>query len=200
MALDAFPQKVTLKDARQVTVAVLGPDDKAALLAFYRALPIEERQVLKDDVSTEAWADRFLAKVASGEVISLVAKSGKEIVAEGTLYRNLHGWMRHVGDVRLTVAPSWRRAGLGYAIAAMLVKAATDVGIEKIIAQVVESQLGARRTFEKLHFHHEAVLAHHVQDVSGIKRDLFVLANDVSDIWRAMEVLTSDRNPYQCEE
>ena len=199
MAFDGYPQTTTLKDGRQVSLAIAADVDAEALLAFYRALPIEERQVLRDDVTKAEWATRFLAKVKAGDVLSLVAKAGAEIVAEGSLYRTRHGWMRHVGEVRLTVARDWRRLGLGLAVAGALVKLATDVGIEKLIVQVVESQLGARRTFERLGFHHEAVLQHHVIDVSGIKRDLFVMANDVSQIWSAMEALTADVPPHQCD-
>ena len=72
---------------------------------------------------------------------------------------------------------------------------ATDLGIEKIMAQVVEKQAAARRIFQKLGFHQEAVLPRHIQDLSGAKRDLFLLANDVSQIWAAMEALVSDYDP-----
>jgi RimJ/RimL family protein N-acetyltransferase len=200
MAFDVFPQTVTLKDGRAVTLAVLGPGDADALLTFYRALPYEDRQVLKDDVTTAGWAERFLAKVKTQEVISVIAKAGAKVVGEASLYRALHGWQRHLGEIRLTVAADVRRQGLGLVLAGALVKLATDLGIEKIIVQVVESQVGARRIFERLSFHHEAVLPRHVMDVSGIKRDLFVLANDVSQIWAAMEALTADLPRHQCEE
>ena len=81
-------------------------------------------------------------------------------------------------------------------MASTLVKIATDLGIEKIVVNMVENQLGARRTFEKLGFQKEAVLPRHVKDVSGVKRDLIVMANDVSQIWAAMESLVQDYSPH----
>ncbi len=196
MALDTFPAHVTLRDGSAVTVTPLQPSCSGALLAFYRHLPEEDRLVLKDDVTTGDWAEGFLRKVETKEVISLIAKAGGKVVGEATLYRTLHGWTRHVGEIRVTVAPCFRRRGLATALASAQVKIATDLGIEKIIVQVVDNQLGARRTFEKLGFHKDAILPHHVMDVTGVKRDLIVLANDVSQIWAAMEAVNQDYAPH----
>lgn len=192
MALDSFPATVSLRDGGSVTLIPLQSPDASGLLAFYRALPEEDRLVLRDDVTTNDWAEGFLRKVESKEVISLLAKAAGKVVGEATLYRTLHGWTRHVGELRVTVAPGHRRKGLATALAAALVKIATDQGIEKIIVQVVDNQVGARRTFEKLGFHREAVLPHHVMDIAGMKRDLILMANDVSQIWAAMETANQD--------
>lgn len=192
MGLEAFPIQVTLKDGPKVTLAPLDPEQGKPLRDFYRALPEEERLVLKDDVTSEGWCERFLRKVESREVVSLVARSGQKVVAEASLYRTLYGWSRHVGELRVAVNPDLRRKGLATEMAKALVQLATDLGIEKLIVQVVEHQVAARRIFEKLGFHQEAVLPHHVMDLSGQKRDLLVLTNDVAHIWAAMEALTSD--------
>jgi RimJ/RimL family protein N-acetyltransferase len=192
MALDTFPATVALRDGRSVVLTPMQPSCSGALLAFYRALPEEDRLVLRDDVTTTDWAESFMRRVESKEVISLVAKAGGKVVGEATLYRSLRGWTRHVGEIRVAVAPAFRRKGLATALASAQVKIATDLGIEKIIVQVVDNQVGARRTFEKLGFHKDAVLPHHVMDVAGTKRDLIVLANDVSQIWAAMETATQD--------
>jgi RimJ/RimL family protein N-acetyltransferase len=196
MALDSFPAHITLRDASGVVVTPLQPDDSAALLAFYRQMPEEDRLVLRDDVTTTDWAEGFLHKVETREVISLIAKSGSKVVGEATLYRTLHGWTRHVGEIRVAVGQNFRRKGLATTLASALVKIATDLGIEKIIVQVVDNQLAARRTFEKLGFHREATLPHHVMDIAGMKRDLIVLANDVSQIWAAMEAANQDYAPH----
>ncbi len=192
MALDSFPETVTLRDGSTVVLTPLQPQCSGALLSFYRALPVEDRLVLKDDVTSGEWAEGFLHKVETKEVISLVAKAGGKVVGEATLYRSLRGWTRHVGEIRVTVAAAFRRRGLATALASAQVKIATDLGIEKIIVQVVDNQLGARRTFEKLGFHKDAILPHHVMDGAGMKRDLIILANDVSQIWAAMETVNQD--------
>jgi len=66
-----------------------------------------------------------------------------------------------------------------------VVKLAIDMGLEKMVAYFVASQVAARKTFERLGFRKEAELARQVTDIRGIKRDLFIYANDVSHIWAA---------------
>jgi L-amino acid N-acyltransferase YncA len=193
MGLTTLPRTLTLQDGRTIELLLLEVSDCLGLVEFYRSLPEQDRQVLKDDVTTKEWADRFLRKVATKEVLCLVAKEGDKVVGEGSLYRTMHGWTKHVGEIRLTTARTHRRQGLG------LVKLATDLGIEKIIVNMVENQLGTRRTFEKLGFQKEAVLPRHIKDISGIKRDLIIMANDVSQIWAAMESLVQDYSPHSGE-
>ncbi|MDR3670605.1 MAG: GNAT family N-acetyltransferase [Holophaga sp.] len=197
MALDSFPASVALRDGSTVTLTPLQPSCSGALLAFYKHLPEEDRMVLKDDVTTSDWAETFLRRVETREVISLIAKSGGKLVGEATLYRTLHGWTRHVGEIRVNVAPAFRRKGLATALASAQVGIATELGIEKIIVQVVDNQVAARRTFEKLGFHKDAVLPHHIMDITGCKRDLIVLANDVSQIWAAMETVNQEHATHQ---
>ena len=97
--------------------------------------------------------------------------------------------------VLLTIGVGILGAFLGTALARELVRLATRMGIEKMIIQVVENQVGARKMFRKLGFRQEAVLRGHVKDIHGMKRDLIVGANDVSHIWDAMESLVADFSP-----
>ncbi len=195
MHLEGFPQPVTLRDGTHVVIRPLRAIDGSELLEFYRSFPEEERQFLRDDVSSPEWVDRFLKKVDFEEVVSLVAELDGAVIGETTLYRTRYGWTRHVGEIRVAVAHALRRKGLGTALARTLVKLATNMGIEKMVVQVVENQVAARRTFEKLGFSQEATLRAHVKDVRGMKRDVMVMSNDVSHIWQAMEAMVSDYSP-----
>ena len=195
MKLEGFPQKLTLKDGSHVEVRPLVAADAPSLLEFYRTLPEEDRLYLKDDVTKPEWLDRFVAMVERNEVVSLIAVMGARVIGEATLYRALHGWATHVGELRVSVAPKLRRSGLGSALAKDLVKLAIGLGVEKMIVQMVENQLSARRVFERMGFRQEAVLRGHVKDIHGIKRDLVIASNDVSHLWEAMEALVSDFSP-----
>jgi L-amino acid N-acyltransferase YncA len=193
--LEGFPQNLALKDGTQVVVRPLGAKDAPALLEFYRALPEEDRLYLRDDVTKPEWVDRFVGHVKHHEVVSLIALDGEKVVGEASLYRALHGWTAHVGEIRVSVSPKFRRSGLGTTLARDLVKLAIGLGVEKMIAQMVESQISAQRMFEKLGFRREAVLHGHVRDIHGIKRDLLIASNDVSHLWEAMEAMVSDFSP-----
>jgi RimJ/RimL family protein N-acetyltransferase len=196
MGLGELPFEISLRDGTSIIIGLLGPDGREELMRFYGALPESDRMVLKDDVTTEGWADRFLRKISNGEVLSLVARRGDQIIAEGSLYRTQYGWMRHVGEIRATIAPPFRRQGLGLSLIALLVRIATDFGIEKLVVQTMESQAGTRQIMEKLGFHAEATLRRHVTDLSGYKRDLILMTCDVSQIWASMEAMLQDYHPH----
>ena len=74
MGPDCFPQHLSLPNGSMVVITPLQPSDSGELLDFYRRLPEEDRQFLRDDVTSADWAVDFLRRVEGGEVISLVAK------------------------------------------------------------------------------------------------------------------------------
>jgi len=193
--LEGFPQNVALRDGASVVIKPLVVEEASAVLKFYRSLPEEDRLFLRDDVTKPEWLRRFVARIESGETVSLVAESEGRIVGEATLDRAQHGWTRHVAELRLAVAPGLRRSGLGTTLAHELVRVATRIGVEKMVIQVVENQVGARKMFRKLGFRQEAVLRAHVKDIHGMKRDLVVASSDISHIWDAMESLVADFSP-----
>jgi len=193
-ALD-LPCIAHLKNGKGATLVLAEASDGPGLLKFYRAMPEEDRIVLKEDVTTADWLDRFLLKLASGEAISILGKVGGEIRGEATLHRTFHGWSRHVGEIRLNVDRAARGQGLGLELARHVVRRAIDAGIDKVVAHMVDSQASAKRTFEKLGFHKEAELPGHVTDIHGKRLDLLIYANDVSHIWSAMESLLGDFRP-----
>ena len=191
-----LPRIAHLKNGQGVTLVRAEAADGPALLRFYCDMPEEDRLVLKDDVTTADWLDRFLAKLSSNEAISVIGKVGGEVRGEGTLYRTSFGWSRHVGEIRLNVARSVRGQGLGLELARHIVKLAIDSGIDKLVAHMVDSQVAAKSTFEKIGFHREAELQGHVTDIQGKRRNLLVYANDVSHVWSAMDALLgSDFRP-----
>ncbi len=194
-APEKFRRVLNLAHGVTVNVRPAGPGDEQALLDFYRTLPLEDRLFLKDDVTTEGWAARFMRRIACGEVRSLVAERDGRIVAEATLARSTHGWSVHVAELRVAVARIVRRQGLGSALAGLLVEMAIDEGADKVVVQVVERQVAALRVFRKLGFQPEAVFRRHVKDASGTRRDLLILASDLSHAWAAMEALIADIPP-----
>jgi RimJ/RimL family protein N-acetyltransferase len=193
--MEQTTENVTLRDGTKVTVRPMVAADGPALLAFFRGLPEEDRQFLRDDVTKPEVVERFIANLGDDTVLPLVAEHGGRIVGDGTLHRTRHGWARHVARIRMVVAREFQRTGLGTALAHQLVRRAVGLGLDKLVAEVVENQVGARRAFEKIGFHQEATLKGHVKDIHGTKRDLLIMANDVSDIWERMEALVADYSP-----
>lgn len=195
MNLRAYPIKVRLRDGSEVQVRAMDTKDGPAVLEFFRGLPEEDRLFLRDDVTRPEWLDRFVRQIDYQTVLPLVAEDKTGIVGNAALYRALYGWSVHVGEIRVAVARTYQRKGLGTVLAHELVKLALGAGLEKMVASVMDNQVAAKRAFEKLGFRPEAVLKGHVKDIHGIKRDLIIMSNDVSHIWESMEALMRDYSP-----
>jgi len=176
MALAGLPKKANLRDGTQVLLRPVGFDDAERLLLLYRSLPEGDRLVLRDDVTRKEWSERFLSRVALGDLVSVAAQEGDRLVGEGSLYLQRHGWMAHVGELRINVDRAHRRLGLGFVLARELVRIAQGLGLEKLVAQMVETQAPALRVFQKLGFGQEAVLRGHVKDAAGATHDLLLLS------------------------
>jgi L-amino acid N-acyltransferase YncA len=195
MKTTGYPIQVPLRDRSKVTVRPMEAKDGPAVWDFFRALPEEDRLFLRDDVTSPEWLDRFVAEIGQETMIPIIAEQGGQVVGNAALYRSRRGWSAHVGEIRVAVARSCQRKGLGTVLARELVKAAINAGLEKMVASVVDNQVGAKRAFEKLGFRAEAVLKGHVKDIHGSKRDLVLMANDVSHIWESMESMLQDYSP-----
>jgi ribosomal protein S18 acetylase RimI-like enzyme len=155
--------------------------DEPALRRFFARIPEADRTFLKEDVDdpaiAAAWARPGSARtiaVDAGEVVGSVA-----VVP-------LHGWSSHVGEVRLVVDPAARGHGLGRELARHAVHDAVDLGLAKLVVEVIADQRGLIAMFVALGFDAEALLADHVRDRNGQIRDLLVLANDVESQFAAM--------------
>ena len=195
MTLELFAKELKLRNGETAVIRRLTVADGKALQAFFRSLPADDRLFLRDDVTQDAWLERFIRQVDNETLVALVAEHGGDIVGHATLQRALHGWTRHVAEIRVVVARESQRKGLGTALAKAITKLAVSLGLEKMVAHVVENQVGAIKAFERLGFQKEAVLKNHVKDLRGMKRDLVVLSDDVSHLWSAMEALVSDYSP-----
>jgi RimJ/RimL family protein N-acetyltransferase len=155
--------------------------DRAALGRFLERVPAADRTFFKEDVDDPAVVDGWAlpgparaVAVEDGEVVGSVA-----VVP-------LHGWSSHVGEVRLIVDPARRGRGVGRALARRAVLEALDLGLQKLVVEVIAAQEPAIAMFRSLGFEPEALLTDHVRDRAGELRDLMVLSHSVEAQWSAM--------------
>ena len=158
-----------------------------ALQAFFDGLPERDLTFIKEDVLdpavSEAWvtrpgaARRWVAVDEQGAVRGLLA-----VIP-------LSGWSSHVGELRLVVAPDARGRGIGAALARHALAQALDLGLQKVVVEVVAAQEGAVAMFTALGFRGEALLSSHIRDHAGELQDLLVLAHDAGEEWSSLESL-----------
>lgn len=157
------------------------PGDEPALMRFFARIPEADRTFLKEDVDdpqvVAVWAGPGPARV--------IALDGGEVVGSVAVVP-LHGWSSHVGEVRLVVDPEHRGRGIGRSLARHAVHEAVQLGLAKLVVEIISDQTALIGMFRALGFEPEALLADHVRDRSGEVRDLLVLANDVESQFASM--------------
>ncbi|NOZ01690.1 MAG: GNAT family N-acetyltransferase [Deltaproteobacteria bacterium] len=195
MEMEGYPKYVALKDGEQVILRPLLKTDEKALLEFFVGLSERDRLFLREDVTRPEVVKGFIENLDHDTILPIIAEHEGKIVGDATLHLARHGWTRHVGQIRMVVAKDFQHRGLGTTLARGLVRHAISLGLDKLMAEVVDNQIAAIKAFERLGFQKEAVLRNHVRDIHGSKRDLVLLSNDVSHIWETMEAMVADFSP-----
>ena len=159
----------------------IAPGDEPALVRFFARIPDADRTFLKEDVEDP----QVLAEWSRPGAARVIALDGGEVVGSVAIVP-LHGWSSHVGEVRLVVDPEHRGRGIGRDLARQAVVEAVQLGLSKLVVDVISDQLALIGMFRALGFEPEALLADHVRDRSGELRDLMVLSNDVESQFASM--------------
>lgn len=165
---------------KEVTLRLMTPADKDGILAFARGLPEHDLLFLRRDITQEDAVEDWIRELSSGEIMTILAIHGGNVVGYATIHRSLLRWTAHVAELRVMVAESMRGGGLGRILTQEAFANALTEGIEKMVAQMTLDQKGAIATFEGLGFRPEALLRDQVKDRQGNKHDLLVLSHEVA--------------------
>lgn len=187
-----YPITVTLKGGEEVELRPLQATDEQLLVEFFRDLPRESTEFLKDDVKDPAVVQRFVRQADPERVWAILALAGGKVVGDATLHTDRIGWRRHVGEIRVVVASGFHKKRLATTMIHELVNQASTRELRKLEAQILDSQVHARTAFEHLGFREEARLKDHAMDLDGRLHDLVIMTNTVDDLWRKMEDMISD--------
>ncbi len=177
--LDRFPVKVALNDRRMVELRLAKPGDDEAILQFARGLPEDDLLFLRVDITQASAVANWLANVASGTTVSLLAFDGDRLAGYATVDRNPARWTRRVGEIRVNLASDYRSLGLGRQLIAKIFDVARALGLRKIMAHMTPDQLGSQAAFKRLGFMPEALLADYVEDRRGRSHDLVIMSHDI---------------------
>ncbi len=180
---EEYPKEVKVKDGSSVVLRLFEKNDSDALFAFFAKLPESNRLYLRDDVTDRAVIERWATELNYEKVFPVLAWKGNEVLANASLHKNLGGWMKHVGAIRIVTAPEYQRKGLASILANEVFLHALKSGLKKIVAEMMETQQSVKKVFEQLGFIQEAVLRGHVIDQRGIRHDLLVLTKDLEEFW-----------------
>jgi L-amino acid N-acyltransferase YncA len=161
----------------------LSPDDRPPIERFLERVPEGDRTFFKEDVADP---DVIASWTRPGAARSLAVEDG--VVLGYVAVVPLQGWSSHVGEVRVIVDPDHRGRGIGRALARQAVLEALELGLTKMVVEVVADQAPAIAMFRAHGFHPEALLRDHVRDRNGQLRDLMILAHVVEESAGSMAV------------
>ncbi|MFC2085415.1 GNAT family N-acetyltransferase, partial [Bacteroidota bacterium] len=180
-------KEVKLKDGSEVLVRDLNSNDVEKSFAFFQKLPVEDRIYLRVDVTKKENVEKRIKIMNYQRVKRLSAFYNNEIVADGALELEGHGWKEHTAELRLIVAEDFRRKGLGIILAGELFNLGLKEGVEEILVKMMKPQAAAQSIFHRLGFHHDIVLSNYVKDQSGKKQDLIIMRCSLKDLWEELE-------------
>lgn len=181
-----YPKTVNIKDG-EVVLELMTAASEAAVLTFAQSLPIHDLLFLRRDITQPKVLAAWVAQLEAGEIVSLLASSGDEILGCTAVVRDEHSWSPHLGELRVLVGPAGRDRGLGRVLIQESFLIALGLGLEKLTAQMTADQTSAIAVFEEMGFQAEALLRDHVRDQSGEKHDIVILSHDVERFQSQMQ-------------
>ena len=174
--LTAYPKEIKLRDGRKCVLKPMTAMDKDALQDFFRRLSPEDRYYFKDDVTDPQVIEKWVQDVDYDRSLPLLAWVDDAIAADGTLHRSRANARRHVGKIRISVAPDMRECGLGTTILQELTQIANENGLERLLLEaVVDKEAAAIKAAEFVGFVRAGILPGHARDADGHPRDIVLL-------------------------
>jgi ribosomal protein S18 acetylase RimI-like enzyme len=162
-------------------IRAIRTDDRSAMELFLRRIPEGDRTFFKENVDDPEVADAWVRPGAARSI----ALDGDAVIGYVAVVP-LQGWSSHVGEVRVIVDPDRRGHGIGRALARHAVLQALELGLTKMVVEVVADQEPTIAMFRSQGFDPEALLKNHVRDAGGELRDLMILAHAVEESYAAM--------------
>ena len=102
-------------------------------------------------------------------------------------YCNLHTnnlpWIRHVGEMRMSVSAAHRGRGIGKALAGEIFAIARARGLKKLWARMAVSQEAAQNVLKSLGFRTEALLSDFVRNDNDLTESLVIMSRDFGERW-----------------
>lgn len=180
MLLDRYPKEIELGAESKIILRPMTRDDEDPLLEFFGSLTEQDRLYLRNDVSNARVIRSWFGKIDYKRVFPILAFDEGKVVGNATLHRRPFSWMRHIGEIRIVVAPDYRKMGLARVLADELFDNAIDEELEKLTADFAADQKVALKVFSRLGFRKEATLKNYVLDADGKLHDLVVMTRDIT--------------------
>jgi len=165
---------VNTNAGRRVLVRPLLEEDQKRLVELFTGAPEDDSRFLKDPVRDPAVVERWTANLNYDKVMPLVAYCEDRIVGDCSLHLGRRD-RRHVGEVRIFLAPDFRGVGLGSKMIQEAEEVARKVGLRFLVAEVILDHVGVVKAFRRLGFDLRATFDDYFMAVDGKTYDVAYL-------------------------
>ena len=172
-------QRTPTGDLTVKPLAEVGTD---AVRSFFARIPESDRTFFREDVLDHATLTAWMEDRRNRRSVAL---AGDEVVGYLGVLPGV-GWSAHVGELRIVVDPGRRRSGIGQLLARRGLLESLELGLTKVVVEIVADQEALLSMFHSLGFEAEGLLRGHVKTAEGELHDLLVLAHSVDDTWAGM--------------
>ena len=168
-----YPREVEL-EGDVIQLRLMDDDDVRAILDFAGTLPPEDIMYLVVNFTEETVVRAWLETIRAGRAITVLALKDERVQGECTLLHNATTWTRHLGEIRLQIAPAARRHGLARLLATEIESIARQFGLQLLTARMTLDQTAVQSVFGRLGFQREAVLWDYAITPDGQTRNVVV--------------------------
>jgi RimJ/RimL family protein N-acetyltransferase len=184
--LKDYPKAIVTADGTSILLRPVVRSDEEALKKFLSLIPEAEKWFLIEKLSTPDLLHEWIETLDYERVLPIVAvvEETGDIVANVRLYRSTSPSVKHVAHMRVMALPAHRHLKVGSWMILDSIKEAMNLGIEKIVAEMVEGlEDPAINAALKLGFQQEAVLPNYVKDRKGRLRNLIIMVKNLPREW-----------------
>ena len=163
-----YPKPATLRDGRECQLRPMARADIESVLAFANNLDPDDLLYLRFNITERAVVEAWGQNIEDGRAFTILALDGGLVVGEATLLHSTTSWTRHLGEIRMQVAPQARP------LATEIEWYARELNLQMLTARMTLDQEAAQKVFRQLGFQREAVLWDYVITADGKTRNLLV--------------------------
>ena len=182
--LKDYPKEVILKDGTGITLRSLADGDQDALYRMFHRFPKDELWFLNHDVNDRALIDQWIVNLNSRRVVSIVALLEGRVIANAVLMMKEYGAKKHIGKIRIAVAPDMREKRLGTWMLLDLINLGVAIGLRILVMRLIEDRDNdVIQGVKKLDFVERAILKDYVLDMEENPHNLVLLTKRLHTRW-----------------
>jgi L-amino acid N-acyltransferase YncA len=177
--LNTYQREAQLEDGSKVLLRPMRAEDQDALYEFFQSVTSEVARYLRDDVKSRLVVEKWAKNIDYTRTLPILAEKEGAIIADATINRRRSGWKWHLGTVRIFVHKGFRNLGLGQLMIEELSRIAYKLEIEKLIAEIPDTNTAAINSFTKAGFHQAAVIPNLAKDRQNMPVDVVTMVKDI---------------------